>query len=277
MHVAIQTSSSTLFAPALADLTGYRAIATLREVHCILLTRESPMAPSAATDNAGYAAGEPPDAGPSAAESTSEPGSSATDGAADASLPRRDAIDLLLALFDRMGAILPPLALLALGAGVSYLGAICVTTALLRRSAAAQEFFVSLLATMLWSGYMILITIGVGIALFSLIQLTLWPRGWVWRWLARRLGRPVAWAATLLWSVSVLVEAFLVGWGFELWALSPYIELRAALGLAPAPAGLLVVSALVAPVIALLPEWCARVGLTRLVRIWRLPSGIDPS
>jgi|GEM_PF-3166656 len=229
------------------------------------------MAPSAATDNAGHAAGEPPDAGVTDATSAHAPRTSAADGAADAPPRRRDAIDLLLALFDRMGAILPPLALLALGAGVSYLGAICVTTALLRRSAAAQEFFVNLLATMLWSGSMILITIGVGIALFSLIQLTLWPRGWVWRWLARRLGRPVAWAATLLWSVSVLVEAFLIGWGFELWALPPYIELRAALGLAPTPAGLLVVSALVAPVIALLPEWCARFGLAQLARAWRRP------
>ncbi len=234
------------------------------------------MAPSAATDNAGHAAGEPPDAGATDAASAPAPRTSAADGAADAPPRRRDAIDLLLALFDRMGAILPPLAILALGAGVSYLGAICVTTALLRRSAAAQEFFVNLLATMLWSGYMILITIGVGIALFSLIQLTLWPRGWVWRWLARRLGRPVSWAATLLWSVSVLVEAFLVGWGFELWALPPYIELRTALGLAPTPAGLLVVSALVAPVIALLPEWCARVGLTRLVRIGRSPAPATP-
>lgn len=219
----------------------------------------------ASTDNAALAAGEP--AAPTLGDDTPtpEPSASTAGGAVDLP-PRRDMIDLLLALFDRLGAILPPLAILALGAGVAYLGAICVTTALLRRSVAAQAFFVNVLAEMMWSGYAILLMIGVGIAITSIIQLTLWPRGWVWRWLARRLGWPVAWAATLLWGATAGVEAFLIGWGFELWAGPRYIELRAALGLAPTPDGLLLVSILVAPLLALLPEWCARFGLARLRR-----------
>lgn len=202
-------------------------------------------------------------------ESEAEPTSAG--GSVEAPPRRGDAIDLLLALFDRMGIIAPALLILALGAGVSYLGAICVTTALLRRSARAQEFFVDLLIAMMWPGSSILVIIGMGIAIFSILQLALWPWGRLWRWLARRLGPPVAWATTVLWATTLFVEAYLVGWGFELWARPQYLELRAALGLAPAPGGLLLVSILVAPLIALLPEWCARFGLAQLIRAWHNP------
>jgi hypothetical protein len=79
----------------------------------------------------------------------------------------------------------------------------------------------------------------------------------------------VAWASTLLWATTVIGEAFLAGWGFELWPRDPYIEAMTALRLAPTQDGLLMISVLVAPIIALLPEWCTRVGLGGLVRVWR--------
>ena len=233
------------------------------------------MPPCSATDNAGVM----PDNVDSALAiqdlSPPEPALLPNGDAAVAPPRRRDMLDLVLACFDRIGALLLPLGILALGAGLAYLGAICVTTALLRRSAAAQELFVNVLAEMQWSGYTILLMIGGGIALFSLVQLAFWPRGWLWRWLAHRLGRPVAWAATVLWATTIAVEALLVGWGFELWALPPYVEARAALGLTPTLDGLLLLSALVAPMIALLPEWCARFGFARLFRVLRSPPAGD--
>jgi hypothetical protein len=227
------------------------------------------MSPSSAEGGAGVTPDES-DQGLGASSQVESEAAPTNAGSVDEPPRRRDGIDLLLALFDRMGTIVPALLILALGAGVSYLGAICVTTALLRRSAAAQNFFVDLLIAMMWPGVAILVTIGVGIAIFSVVQLALWPRGWAWRWLAWRLGAPVAWATTLLWATTVFVEAYLVGWGFELWARPQYVALRAALRLAPTSDGLLLVSVLLAPLIALLPEWCARFGLTRLVGLfWR--------
>lgn len=252
-----------------AVLTAVRHIVTLAEaVSNDMSQQESCVSSSSPGERGATAASEPELPVPATDQPPGDAAAPAS--SAEASLPqRRDLIDVLLALFDRAGSIVPALLALPLGAAVAYLGAICVTTALLRRSAAAQEFFVNLLADMLWSGYSILIVIGVGIALFSLVQLLLWPRGWVWRWIARRLGAPLAWATTVCWSATVLVEAFLIGWGFELWAWPFFIELKARSGLAPTPDGLLIVSVLAAPLIALLPEWCARFGFTQLFRAWR--------
>ena len=185
-----------------------------------------------------------------------------------------DRLDRFIAFFGWLKTNLRWMVLLAMGAGVWYLGAIFTTTALLRNSAAAQAFFVNLLAEMQWSGYTILVLIGSGMVLTSLIQLALWPQSWAWRWLARRFSRPVAWAATLLWVSAVVVESFLNGWGFERWVLAWFLEASANFGLTAAPNGLLLLSILVAPVVALLPEWCARIALPRLIAAWRMKTAI---
>jgi hypothetical protein len=180
-----------------------------------------------------------------------------------------DRFDRLIAFFGWFERNLRWIVLVAIGAWVWYLGAIFTTTALLRNSAAAQTFFVNLLAEMQWSGYTILVLIGLGMVLTSLIQLILWPQGWAWRWLTQRLGRPVAWAATLLWTTTVLVESLLHGWGFGRWALPWFVEASARLGLTPMPNGLLFLSLAVAPLVTLLPEWCVLVALRNLTTAWR--------
>lgn len=254
---------------ALVSYHDRSAEASRADERSMMLLDEAPMTPASGTSEAPVADDQSDSSGATSDSAPGAPVPPEEEGTKEAPAPRRDGIDLLLALFDRLGVMLPLLGVLAVGAWVSYLGAICVTTALLRRSPAAQNFFVDLLIAMQWPGISILITIGVGIALISLLQLLLWPRGRTWRWFARHLGRPVAWATTVLWTTAAFVEAYLVGWGFEFWAQPYYIALRAALGLTPTPDGLLAASVMVAPVIALLPEWCARFGLSRLVRAWR--------
>ena len=73
-----------------------------------------------------------------------------------------DRLDRLIAFFGWLERNLRWIVLIAIGAWVWYLGAIFTTTALLRNSAAAQTFFVNLLAEMQWSGYTILVLIGLG-------------------------------------------------------------------------------------------------------------------
>ena len=73
-----------------------------------------------------------------------------------------DRLDRLIAFFGWLERNLRWIVLIAIGAWVWYLGAIFTTTALLRNSAAAQTFFVNLLAEMQWSGYSILVLIGLG-------------------------------------------------------------------------------------------------------------------
>lgn len=146
--------------------------------------------------------------------------------------------------------ILFGIALLLLG-GLTWLaGAALADTALLSGSAAAQSFFISLLATMQWSGRAILLVVGSGLALASLIELLAWPAGRLWRQ-AGALGRS---ALALFWGATVLLETILMAWGANLWGGGLYYGL---FGAAPAwglwvlalPAGLL---------LALAPEWLWR-------------------
>jgi hypothetical protein len=183
-----------------------------------------------------------------------------------------DGLDRLISFFGHLERSLGWIVLAALGAWIWYLGAICATTALLRRSVAAQTFFINLLADMGWSGYSILFIIGAGLVSASLLQLLFWPRGWPWRWLRSQFGWPAAYAATLVWASIGIGKSLLLGWGFEQWAFPWFIETSASLGVPPTPTGLLVLCIIVAPVLALFPEWSARVAFSRLRTAWRMPG-----
>ena len=138
------------------------------------------------------------------------------------------------------------LLLIVVGLGAWFFGAVLADTALLRGSQSAQDFFINLLATMEWSGQVILLIIGGSLVLLSLIELLAWPGGWLWR-RAAGLGRA---ALAALWGAALLVESGLIAWGFVLWATGFYLAL---FGDAPAW-GLLAIALLVGPLIALAPE-----------------------
>jgi hypothetical protein len=145
--------------------------------------------------------------------------------------------------------------LFLLGLVAWFAGAALVDTALLRGSETAQAFFIGLLADLQWSGRTIILIIGTGVGLCSLVELLAWPTGWLWR----QAGTAARGGLALLWAMAVLVEVALTAWGFTLWAVGLYLAVW------NGPAwGLWVVAILVAPLLAIGPEWLWRRGIHTL-------------
>lgn len=147
--------------------------------------------------------------------------------------------------------------LFLLGIVAWFAGAVLADTALLRGSSTAQAFFIGLIADLQWSGRAIILIIGITLALMSLAELAIWPRGWLWQ----RVGRSGRVAFAVLWVMVVVAETALMSWGFMLWGVGPYLAL---FGAAPAWP-LWALAAVVGPLAALGPEWLWRNSLRFLL------------
>ncbi len=134
----------------------------------------------------------------------------------------------------------------------------------------AQEFFITVLANFQWPGTSILLMIGAAVVLGTVLELLLWPRGWLWRATARRVGWPVLLLA-LGWAATGLADTLAVATGFRLWAIGPYLDLQRS-GVALPDLLFTPLSFVAGLLIALLPEGLLGWSLARLWRVWRRGS-----
>ncbi|NJM07880.1 hypothetical protein HC891_19355 [Candidatus Gracilibacteria bacterium] len=170
-------------------------------------------------------------------------------------------------LGNKLEASLVPFVGFVAAIGLWFLGAFCAGRFLIVFPP-AQEVFIGALATLGWSGTTIYLMVGMLLALISLIQLVGWPRSAVQQWIGQRFGSGLAGALFIGWAVCSLLEIAALAIGFERLAAGTYITILVSMGLPPVSQGMLVLSVIVATVLALVPEWLLSRAVAHLVAIW---------
>jgi len=168
----------------------------------------------------------------------------------------------------KLEASIVPLAALFAAIVLWFLAAFCAGRFLIVFPP-AQEVFISTLATLGWSGTTIYFIVGLFLAFTSLIQMLGWPRLAPQRLLQARLGKAVANIFVVLWLVFSFLEGVALAFGFERLAAGTYIALLSVVGLSPVSLGMIVLSILVAAVLALAPEWLLLRSATKLRATWQ--------
>lgn len=164
-------------------------------------------------------------------------------------------------------SLIPGFALL-LAIGLWYAGWISATTVLLYDSAAAQGFFITVLATFQWSGSSILVIIFTALVANTIIEALLWPREWCWRTLLRHYGLGGVIAGTMVWLIVAALDCFIIVRGIYLWAGGSYNAALSGSGLVLPIWGIMMVSLIAGLVAALVPAWILSWAPVRLFKVW---------
>ncbi|MCG8349523.1 MAG: hypothetical protein MI924_17290 [Chloroflexales bacterium] len=164
-------------------------------------------------------------------------------------------------------SLIPGFALL-LAIGLWYAGWTSASTVLLYDSAAAQGFFITVLATFQWSGSSILVIIFAMLIINTLIEALLWPREWFWQMLLRHYGLGAVVAGTIVWMLVAALDCLIIVRGLYLWTGGIYNTTLSSNGLYIPTWGIIMFSLVVGIVTALIPGWILSWAPIRFFKVW---------